>query len=82
MAFSQVTVFGCRAHSKKRVYFWVYKVQIHVHLFSTHYFNYAIVKTEIKKNGLNLINLGVSKALKRQLSATQLGISLIECDVF
>ena len=49
---------------------------MHVDLFFNHYFNFLNVKTDINKNGLNLINPEESKALKRHIPATWLAICL------
>ena len=43
---------------------------MHVHLIFDHYFIFLGVKTDKNKNGLNLINLEVSKAVKRDMPAT------------
>ena len=58
----RVFAFGYRPQNKnpeitENLYFWVYKVQIHMDLFSDHYFNFLCAKTKIKKHLLNLINL-------------------------
>ena len=70
----QVFVFGYRPQNEnpeimENLYFWIYNVQMYVHLFFDLYFKFLSVKTEInKKNNkrLNLINLEGSDALKRQ----------------
>ena len=70
----RVFVLGCRPQNEnpeitENLYFWVYKVQMHVDLFFDLYFNFLSIKTEInKKNNkrLNLINLEGSDALKKQ----------------
>ena len=43
---------------------------MHADLFFDHYFNFLGVKTDINKNGLNLINLEKSEALERHVPAT------------
>ena len=77
----RVFVFGYRSQTKKpeiteNLYFWVYKVQMHMDLFFDHYFNFLGVKTTINKNLLNLINLDGLEALKRQTPGTRLEIWL------
>ena len=54
----------------ENLYFWVFKNQMHMNLFYNHYFNFLIVKTEINKNVLNLINLDGFEAFKRQTPGT------------
>ena len=74
----RVFVLGCRPQNEnpeitENLYFWVYKVQMHVDLFFDLYFNFLSIKTEInKKNNkrLNLINLEGSDALKKQKHET------------
>ena len=43
---------------------------MHVNLIFDHYFIFLSVKTDTNKNGLNLINLEVSEAVKRDIPAT------------
>ena len=70
----RVFVLGYRPQNEnpeitENLYFWVYKVQMHVDLFFDLYFNFLSIKTEInKKNNkrLNLINLEGSDAIKKQ----------------
>ena len=47
---------------------------MHADLFFNYYFNFLSVKTDINKNGFNLINLEESEALKRHIPATWLAI--------
>ena len=54
----------------ENLYFRDDNAQMHADLFSNNYFNFLSVKTDINKNGLNLINLEESKALKRHILAT------------
>ena len=77
----RVFVFGYRSQNEKpeiteNLYFWVYKVQMHMDLFFDNYFNFLGVKTKINKNLLNLINLDGLEALKRQTPGTRLEIWL------
>ena len=56
----RVFVFGYRPQNENpeirgNLYFWVYKVQMHMDLFFDHYFNVLGAKTKINKNVLNLI---------------------------
>ena len=55
---------------KENLYFWDDNAQMRADLFFSHYFNFLSVKTDINKNGLNLINLEESEALKRHIPAT------------
>ena len=51
------------------LYFWIYRVQMHVDLFFNHYFNFLSIKTEVnkqKKSRLSLTNLEEPKSLERQ----------------
>ena len=67
----QVFVFGYRAQNEnsditKNFYFLSYNTPMHVDLCFDHYFNCLTVKTDINKNGLDLI---YSKAFKTQIAA-------------
>ena len=71
----RVFVFGYRPQNEnpeitENLYFWVYKVQMHMDLLFDHYFKFLSAKTKINKNKLNLINLDGLEALKRQTSGT------------
>ena len=48
----------------ENLYFEVYKAQIHVDLYFDHYFNFLSVKTDKNEQGLDTINVEVSKAFK------------------
>ena len=54
----------------ENLYFRVDSAHMHADLFFDHYFNFLSVKTDINKNGLNLINLEESEALERHIPAT------------
>ena len=75
----RVFVFGYSSQNEnleitENLYFWVYKVQIHMDLFFDHFFNFLGAKTEINKSELSLINLDGLEVLKRQLLGTWFGI--------
>ena len=53
---------------------------MHVNLIFDHYFIFLSVKTDTNKNGLNLINLEVSEAVKRDIPATRLAMCLNHFD--
>ena len=70
----RVFVFGYRIYNEnpeitENLYFLVYNTPMHVDLCFDHYFNFLSVKTDIKKNRLNLIYSEESKAFKTYLAA-------------
>ena len=65
----RVFVFGYRVQNEnpeitENIYFIVYNIPMHVALCLDHYFICLSVKTDISKNGLNLIYSEGSKAFK------------------
>ena len=58
----------------ENLYFWVYKVQMHLNLFYHHFFNFLNAKTKINKSVVNLINLDGLEAFKKQTPGTWLEI--------
>ena len=71
----QVLGFEYRAQNEnpeitENPYFWVYKIQMNVHLSFDHYFKFLSTKTEIYKSDFNSINLDGLEALKRQIRGT------------
>ena len=54
----------------EKLYFWVHNAQMHEGLFFDHYFSCLSVRTDINKNGLDLLNLEGSEAPKRQIPGT------------
>ena len=84
----RVFVFGYRSQNEKpeiteNLYFWVYKVLMHMDLFFDDYFNFLGAKNKIDKSALDLINLDGLEAFQRQTPGTCLEIWLnnFECDV-
>ena len=80
----RVFVFGYRAQNEnseimENLYFLVYNTPIHVDLCLDHYFNCLSVKTDINKNGLNLIYSEGSKAFKIQLAVAWLAMRPNHC---
>ena len=69
----RVSIFGYRVYNEnseitESLYFLVYNTPMYVDLCFDHYFNCLSVKTDINKNGLNLIYPEESKAFKTQLA--------------
>ena len=67
-------VFGYSAQNEKpeiteNFYFRFYNAPMHVDLSFDHYFNCLSVKTDINKNGLNLIYPEGPKGFKTQIAA-------------
>ena len=84
----QFFVFGYRAQNEnteitETLYFLVYNTPMRVDLCFDHYFNCLSVKTDISKNGLNLIYSEGLKAFKTQIAAAWLAMWLnhFEIDV-
>ena len=70
-----VFIFGYKPQNENfditgNLYFWVYKVQMHMDLLFDHYFNFFSAKMEINKSELRLKNLDGLEALKRKLLGT------------
>ena len=64
-------VFGYRAQDENQeitenLYFWIYKVQIHVDLLFDHYFNILSVKTGINKQTNNQTKNSHNKKTKKK----------------
>ena len=80
----RVFVFGYRAQNEnseitQNLYFLVYNTPMHVDLCFDHCFNCLSVKTDINKNGLNLVYSEGSKAVKTQIAAACLAMWLNHC---
>ena len=80
----RVFVFGYRTQNEnseitENLYFLVYNTPMHVDLCFDHCFNCLSVKTDINKNGLNLIYSEGSKAVKTQIAAACLAMWLNHC---
>ena len=77
----QFFIFGYRAQNEnteitETLYFLVYNTPMRVDLCFDHYFNCLSVKTDISKNGLNLIYSEGLKAFKTQIAAAWLAMWL------
>ena len=84
----RVFVFGYRAQNEnseitENLYFLVYSTPMHVDLCFDHFFNCFSIKTDINRNGFNLIYSEGSKAFKTHSAATWLATWLdhFEIDV-
>ena len=62
--------FNENLETTENLYFQDDNAQMHTDLFFNHYFNFLSAKTGINKNGLNLMSLEESEALKRHVPAT------------
>ena len=58
------------------IFFWLYKIQMHMDLFFDHYFNFLSAKTKTNKKLLNLINLDGLKSFERQKYDTWIAMCL------
>ena len=81
----RVFAFGYRVYNEnpeitENLYFLVYNTPMHVDLCFDHNFNCLSVKTDKKKNGLNLMDSEGSKAFKTPLAAAWLAMWLNHCE--
>ena len=83
----RVFIFGYRALKEnseitENLYFLVYSTPMNVDLCFEHFFNCLSIKTDIDKNGLNLVYSEgrVKKLLKTQLTAAWLAMWLNHCN--